>query len=52
MAKYLAIAKTLLTEFRAAQIKQVGRDLNSHVTHWQAWHRFLKEKLDGPSQLI
>ena len=31
MAKYLAVAKNLLTEFRAVKIKQVGRDLNSHA---------------------
>ena len=31
MSKYLVIAKTLLTEFRAYQIEQVGRDFNSHV---------------------
>ena len=31
MAKYLAIAKTLLNKFRAVQIEQVGRDLNSQV---------------------
>ncbi|GFS36781.1 hypothetical protein Acr_00g0048000 [Actinidia rufa] len=29
MAKYLAIAKTLLTEFRAVRIQQVGRDLSA-----------------------
>ena len=28
---YLAIAKTLITEFRAFKIKKVGRDINSHV---------------------
>ncbi|GFZ11580.1 hypothetical protein Acr_22g0009780 [Actinidia rufa] len=31
MAKYMAIAKTILTEFRAIQIEQVERDLNSHA---------------------
>ena len=31
MAKYLVVAKSLLTEFRAVRIKQVGRDLNSHA---------------------
>ena len=31
MAKYMAIAKNLITEFRVVQIEQVGRDLNSHV---------------------
>ena len=30
MAKYLAIAKALLIEFKAIKIEQVGRDLNSH----------------------
>ena len=29
MAKYLAIAKTLLSEFRATQLEQMERDLNS-----------------------
>ena len=37
MAKYLASVKTL-TKFRAIKIEQMGRDL--------------KEKLDGPSQMI
>ncbi|GFZ14587.1 hypothetical protein Acr_24g0007770 [Actinidia rufa] len=31
MAKYLAIAKAFLTEFKADKIEQVGRDLNSHI---------------------
>ena len=31
MAKYLAIAKTLLTKFRAVTIEQVRRDLNAHA---------------------
>ena len=31
MAKYLAIAKTLLMEFKVVKIEQVGRDLNSHA---------------------
>ena len=31
MVKYLAITKTLLTEFKSVQIEQVGRDLNSHA---------------------
>ena len=31
MAKYLAIAKTFLTEFKAVKIEQVGRDLNSYA---------------------
>ena len=31
MAKYLVVAKSLLTKFRAVRIEQVGRDLNSHV---------------------
>ena len=31
IAKYLAVAKNLLTEFRAIKIEQVGRDLNSHA---------------------
>ena len=31
MAKYLAVAKSLFTEFRVIKIKQVGRDLYSHV---------------------
>ena len=31
MAKYLAMAKTLLVQFWAIKINQVGRDLNSHV---------------------
>ena len=31
MAKYLAIAKILLTKFKTFKIEQVGRDLNSHV---------------------
>ncbi|GFS44265.1 hypothetical protein Acr_00g0089460 [Actinidia rufa] len=31
MAMYLAIAKTLITEFRATQIEQVGRNWNSHA---------------------
>ena len=31
MAKYLAIAKTFLTEFNAVKIKYVGRNLNSHA---------------------
>ena len=31
MAKYLAMAKKLLTEFRAIKIEQVGRDLNSYA---------------------
>ena len=31
MAKYMANANTILTEFRAVQIEQVGRDLNSHA---------------------
>ena len=31
MAKYLVIAKTLLTKFKAVKIEQVGRDLNSHA---------------------
>ena len=29
MAKYLAIAKTFLTEFKVVKIKQVEKDLNS-----------------------
>ena len=31
MAKYLAVAKNLLTKFKAIKIEQVGRDLNSHA---------------------
>ena len=31
MAKYFAITKNLLTEFKAVKIEQVGRDLNSHA---------------------
>ncbi|GFS42015.1 hypothetical protein Acr_00g0077690 [Actinidia rufa] len=31
MAKYLAVAKSLLTDFKAVKIEQVGRDLNSHA---------------------
>ena len=31
MAKYLATTKILLTEFRVVKIKQVWRDLNSHI---------------------
>ena len=31
MAKYLIVPKSLFTEFRAVNIEQVGRDLNSHV---------------------
>ena len=31
MAKYLAIAKTLINEFKAIKIEQIGRDLCSHV---------------------
>ena len=31
MAKYLAVTKNLLTEFKAVKIEQVGRNLNSHV---------------------
>ena len=31
MVKYLAITKTLLTEFKLVQIEQVGKDLNSHA---------------------
>ena len=31
MVKYLAMAKSLLTRFRAVKIEQVGRDLNSHA---------------------
>ena len=31
MAKYLAIAKALLIEFKAVKIEQVGRDLNFHT---------------------
>ena len=31
MTKYLAITKTLITEFKEVKIEQVGRDLNSHV---------------------
>ena len=31
MAKYLMVAKSLLTEFRVVRIEQVGRDLNSHA---------------------
>ena len=30
MAKYLAMAKNLLIEFKASKIEQVGRNLNSH----------------------
>ena len=31
MAKYLAVAKNLLTEFKAIKIEKVGMDLNSDV---------------------
>ena len=31
MAKYLAIMKALLTEFKMIKIEQVGRDLNLHA---------------------
>ncbi|GFZ15730.1 hypothetical protein Acr_25g0001390 [Actinidia rufa] len=31
MAKYLMVAKNLLTKFRVVKIEQVGRDFNSHV---------------------
>ena len=31
MTKYLAVAKTLLTKFKAVKIEQVGKDLNSHA---------------------
>ena len=31
MAKYLEMAKPLITEFRAVKIEQLGRDLNSHT---------------------
>lgn len=31
MAKYLTVAKSLLTDFKAVKIEQVGKDLNSHA---------------------
>ncbi|GFS36152.1 hypothetical protein Acr_00g0044380 [Actinidia rufa] len=31
MAKYLKVAKNLLSEFRAVKIKQVGREFNAHA---------------------
>ena len=31
MAAYLALAKKLLSQFRNAEIKQIGRDSNSHA---------------------
>ena len=31
MAKYFAIPKTLLIEFKEVKIEQVGRDLNAHA---------------------
>ncbi|XP_057463838.1 uncharacterized protein LOC130753679 [Actinidia eriantha] len=31
MAKYLQVAKNLLSEFRAVKIEQVGRELNAHA---------------------
>ena len=31
MAKYLTMAKNLLTGFKVVKIEQVGRDLNSHI---------------------
>ena len=31
MAKYLAVAKNILTQFKVVKIEQVWRDLNSHA---------------------
>ena len=31
MAKYLKVAKSLISEFRAVEIEQVGRELNAHA---------------------
>ena len=45
MAKYLAVAKNLLTEFKVVKIEQVGRDLHSHVDAWARLESVSKERL-------
>ena len=50
MAKYLAVAKKLLTEFRAVKMEQVGRDLNSHADALVGLASILKVKQGRPSQ--
>ena len=52
MFEELAIAKTLITEFRAVQIEQVGRDLNSNADALAGLASIFKGELVGPSQLI
>ena len=44
MAKYLAIAKALLIEFRVIKIKRVGGDLNSHVDSLEGLVSIFEEK--------
>ena len=44
MAKYLAMAKNFLTEFKAVKIEQVGRDLNSHADALAGLASIFKEK--------
>ena len=31
MAKYLAVAKNIITEFKTVKIEQLGKDSNSHA---------------------
>ncbi|GFZ05322.1 hypothetical protein Acr_17g0008940 [Actinidia rufa] len=58
MAKYLIVAKSLFTEFRAVNIEQVGRDLNSHVDAlanlasifgWEAGRTIVVKVISAPS---
>ena len=52
MAKYLGIAKTLVTKYKAIKIELVGRDLNSHVDALAGLASIFEGELDGPSQWI
>ena len=45
MAKYLAIANALLTEFKVVKIEQVRRDLNSHEEALAGLTSVLEEKI-------
>ncbi|GFY96867.1 hypothetical protein Acr_11g0011730 [Actinidia rufa] len=46
MAKYLALARSLLTEFRAVKIEQVGRDLNSHADALESLASIFEGEID------
>ena len=51
MAKYLAVAKNLITGIKSVNIKQVGRDVNAHVDALVGLASVLGGDIGRPSQL-